>query len=116
MFVQQGLQSNLQGGGQQGFAATLMSLWFQRSALLEVLTHAAHRRYTIAQNDGNLLGPIALVVEVDDSLAHSYRDSFHPRTLPWSPAKRYMFYGNALVGDQAVAPAPAQGPSQNSRH
>jgi hypothetical protein len=99
MFVQQGLQALPPGGGQQGFAATPMRLRFQRSALLEVLAHAAHRRHTITQNGGNLLGPMALVVEVNDSFPHGYRDSFHPHTLPPSRPTRYIFYGNALAAD-----------------
>jgi len=96
MFVQHGLQTHLKGGGQQRFSPALMSLRFQRSAPLEVLAHAAHRRHTIIQNGGNLLCAFALVVEVNDSLAHGYRDRFHAHTLLQSPAIRYMFYGNAL--------------------
>jgi len=97
MFVQQGLQAPPQGGRQQGFAATLMRLRFQGSAPLEVLPHAAHCRHTITQNGGNLLGPMPLVVEVNDSFPHSHRYRFHPHTLLRSPAIRYMFYGNYLV-------------------
>lgn len=97
MFVQHGLQASLHCGGQQGFAATLMRLWFQRSAPLEVLAHAAHRGHAITQHRGNLPGPMALAVEVNDSFTHGYRYRFHPHTLLQSPAIRYMFNGNALI-------------------
>jgi len=60
LFVHHGLQASLQGGGQQGFPATLMSQWIQRAAPLEVLAHAAHRCRAITQHGGNLPGPVAL--------------------------------------------------------
>jgi hypothetical protein len=102
MLVQQGLQAGLPGGGQQGVAATLMGSRLQGSALLEVLPDAAHCRHAIIQNGGNLLCAMALVIEVDDSLAHGYRYRFHSHRLLQPPVIRYMFYGNALSRNDAI--------------
>jgi len=49
---------------QQRLAATPVSLWFQRSAGFEVLTHPPHRRITIAEAIGNVAGAFTLAVKM----------------------------------------------------
>jgi len=83
--------AHLPGGGQQGFTATLVRLGGQGSAPLEVLAHAPHGRHTIIQHGGNLLGALALIVEMNDSLAHSYGHRFHLQTILQLPALRSCF-------------------------
>jgi hypothetical protein len=75
-------QPRLAGGGQEGFAPAAMGLRLEGAARFEVLTNPAHGRDAVAETGGNLGRAFALVVELNDALADSFRDGFHNQNLP----------------------------------
>ena len=79
---QQLAQSFLALFREQCFASTQMRLGLERAALPEPLAHPAYRRHAKPQEFRDLSSALALLIELQNALAHRNRYGSHEHTLP----------------------------------